>query len=266
MLRKSLPGRSVRNRLVASCVYSAMPKSHAPTAVLLAAALLAAGTWASAQQATALPDFSGLWRLSDRGSDSAAQVTARLRAEIRHEQPPVAVPASASTSGSTPQSGNHYGRGGGHGGMGGGGMGGGRMGGGGMGGGHGHGGGRQADTSSSDSSGDDGTLKLPPTLANDSVLIVQQDADALQVRLEDGEQLAVPLNGHDQHTLNGNAVAQRQDTAQGLQLSLQFNDGSRLDETWSRSADGRALQVTEQWQPGFLQHPVVFRRVYQRVD
>ena len=103
-------------------------------------------------------------------------------------------------------------------------------------------------------------------LDNDSVLVVQQDAKTLQARLENGEQLAVRLDGNHRQTLNGSVVARREAGGQDLQFSLQFDDGSRIDETWSRSADGRTLQVTERWQPGFLQHPVVFRRVYRRVD
>ncbi|MBD8882198.1 hypothetical protein IHE49_17075 [Rhodanobacter sp. 7MK24] len=238
-----------------------MPKPNALTSALLAVALLAASTWAISQQATALPDFNGLWRLSDQGSDGPDQVTAMLRSELRREQSPTVAPASASSSASTSQPSSHGGHGGGRGGMGGGGMGGGHMGGG-----HGRGGNKTDSTSSSNSSDDADLLKLPPTLANDSVLIVQQDANALQARLENGEQLAMPLNGHDQHTLDGNAIAHRLDAGQDLQFTLQFNDGSHLDEIWSRSADGHTLQVTEQWQPGFLQRPVVFHRNYVRVD
>lgn len=233
-----------------------MPKPHTPVATLLAAALLAAGSPASAQQTAALPDFNGLWRISDQGSDSPAQVAAMLRAEMRREQPPTVAPAAASSSGNAPQYGNGEGRGGRHGGG---------MGGGHMGGGHTRDG-RHAGTSSDDSSGSDDLLKPPPMLDNDSVLIVQQDAKALQARLENGEQLDVRLDGNHQQTLNGSAVARRQAAGPGLQFSLEFNDGSRIGETWSRSADGRTLQVVEQWQPGFLQRPVVFRRVYQRVD
>ncbi|MBD8900344.1 hypothetical protein [Rhodanobacter sp. DHG33] len=238
-----------------------MPRRHAFASALLAAALLAASTWAVSQQATPLPDFNGLWRLSDQGSEGPDQVTAMLRTELRREQSPTVAPAGASSSASTPQPGSRGSHGGGHGGMGGGGMGGGHMGGG-----HGRGGKTDSSTSSGNSSDDADLLKLPPTLANDAVLIVQQDANALQTRLENGEQLAMPLNGHDQHTLDGNAIAHRQDAGQGLQFTLQFNDGSHLDETWSRSADGHTLQVTEQWQPGFLQRPVVFHRNYVRVD
>ncbi|MBD8872590.1 hypothetical protein [Rhodanobacter sp. DHB23] len=238
-----------------------MPKSSPLIAALLASALVAASTWAIAQQPIALPDFNGLWRLNDTGSDSPEQVTAMLRAELRHEQSPSVAPASASSSGNSSQQGIHSGHSGGRGGMGGGHSGG--MGGGG----HGHGGGKaDASSTSADSFSDDDMLKLPPTLANDAVLIVQQDADALQARLENGEQLAVPVSGRDRHTLDGNAIAHRQDAGQDLRFSLQFNDGSHLDETWSRSADGHALQVTEQWQPGFLQRPVVFHRNYVRID
>lgn len=139
------------------------------------------------------------------------------------------------------------------------------MGGGGMGGGHGRGGGKHASTPSGSSSGDD-MLTLPPMLDNDSILVVQQDAKTLQARLENGEQLGVRLDGSRQQTLNGSAVAHRLEAGAGLQFSLEFNDGSRIEETWSRSADGRTLQITEQWRPGFLQRSVAFRRVYQRVD
>lgn len=237
-----------------------MPKPHNLIATLVATAALAAGSRASAQQTAALPDFNGLWRISDQGSDSPAQVTAKLRGEIQREQSPSVAPAAASSSGNAPRSGNNEG-----GGRHGGGMGGGHMSGGGMGGGHGHGG-RHASTSSDDAPGDDGLLKPPPMLDNDAVLVVQQDAGALQARLENGEQLTVRLDGGNQQTLNGSAVAHRQAADAGLQFSLHFNDGSRIDETWSRSADGRTMQVTEQWQPGFLQRPVVFHRDYQRVD
>ena len=114
--------------------------------------------------------------------------------------------------------------------------------------------------------GSDDLLQPPPMLDNDSVLVVQQDAKTLQARLENGEQLAVRLDGSHQQTLNGSAVARRQAGGGDLQFSLQFDDGNRIDETWSRAADGRTLQVTERWQPGFLQRPVVFHRVYRRVD
>ncbi|GAB3785968.1 hypothetical protein GCM10028797_17120 [Dyella agri] len=226
--------------------------------------MLAAGSRASAQKAATPPDFNGLWRISDQGSDGPAQVTAKLRAEIQREQSPTVVPAAASSSGNAPRPGNGDG-GGRHGGGMGGGMGGGHMGGGGMGGGHGRGG-RRASTSSDDASGDDNMLKPPPMLDNDAVLVVQQDAVSVQTRLENGEQLTVRLDGGNQQTLNGAAVAHRQAADAGLQFSLHFNDGSRIDEIWSRSADGRTMQVTEQWQPGFLQRPVVFHRNYQRVD
>lgn len=240
---------------------SGMHRIDTIISVALCTCLLAASAKALSQQSVALPDFDGLWRLSDQGSDSQERVTAMLRNQLRQEQSPSVAPASASSSAGQPPSGNHYGHGGGHGGMGGG------MGAGHMGGGRGHrGGNSDSSTASGNSSDDADLLKLPSTLNNDSVLIVQQDAGTLQTRLEDGEQLTVPLNGHDQHTLDGNAVVHRQGTGQGLRFTLQFNDGSHLDETWSRSADGHTLQITELWQPGFLQRPVVFHRNYVRVD
>ncbi|MEW9623061.1 hypothetical protein [Rhodanobacter geophilus] len=236
-----------------------MSTPRIPVSLLIGASLLLAPLQAPAQQAPAPADFSGLWRIDDQASDNLAQVTASLRMELRREQSPTVAPAGSSSSGTTPQSGNRGGR---HGG----GMGGGHMGGGGMGGGHGRGGRRAGASSGDASSGSDDLLHPPPMLDNDAVLVVQQDAQALQARLENGEQLAVRLDGNHQQTLNGSAVARREAGGGDLQFSLQFDDGSRIDETWSRSADGRTLQVTERWQPGFLQRPVVFRRVYQRVD
>ena len=244
-----------------------MPTPRVRLATLLATVLLAAaGTSAIAQlRPSALPDFGGLWRLREQGSDSPTQVSAMLRAELRREQSPMVAPAGASSSGSTPQQGGHYGHGGGRGGMGGGGMGGDHMGGG-LGGSHGHGGGRQASATSSDASGSNELLKPPPMLDHDSVLVVQQDGGSVQARLDNGEQLAVRLDGHRLQTLDGNATSQREDSSADLQFRLSFGDGSRIDETWSRSADGGSLRVTERWQPGFLQRPVMFRRSYERID
>jgi hypothetical protein len=239
-----------------------MPTPRIPASLLIGASLLLAAPHTPAQQAPAPSDFSGLWRIDDQASDSLAQVTTSLRMELRREQSPSVAPASSSSSGTTPQPGNRGGR---HGGGMGGGMGGGHMGGGGMGGSHGRGG-RRTSASSGDASGSDDLLQPPPMLDNDSVLVVQQDTKTLQARLENGEQLAVRLDGTHQQTLNGSAVARRQAGSGDLQFNLQFDDGNRIDETWSRSADGRTLRVTERWQPGFLQRPVVFHRVYQRID
>ena len=235
-----------------------MPTPRIPVSLLIGASLLFAALHASARQAPVPADFSGLWRIDDQASDNLAQVTASLRTELGRERSPTVAPAGSSSSGAAPQSGSRGGRRGG-------GMGGGHMGGGGMGGGHGRGG-RRASASSGDASGSDDLLQPPPMLDNDSVLVVQQDAKTLQARLENGEQLAVRLDGSHQQTLNGSAVARRQAGGGDLQFSLQFDDGNRIDETWSRAADGRTLQVTERWQPGFLQRPVVFHRVYRRVD
>lgn len=259
---------AARHRIDTSPVQAGMPTPRLPVSLLIGPSLLFATSQVPAQQPPAPSDFSGLWRIDDQASDNLVQVTARLRMELKREQAPIVAPANASSSGATSQAGNRGGRRGGGmggGGMGGGGMGGGHMGGGGMGGGHDRGG-RRASASSGDASGSDDLLKPPPMLDNDAVLVVQQDAKTVQARLENGEQLAVRLDGGHQQTLNGNAVARRQAGGGDLQFSLQFNDGNRIDETWSRAADGRTLQVTERWQPGFLQHPVVFRRVYQRVD
>ena len=213
-----------------------------------------------------LPDFSGIWRLDDRHSDNATDIIARLQAERKREQPPQVQPATASSSGAPAVNlGSHGGHGGGGGGHG---MGGGGGGGGGMGGGGGrHGGGRGQNQSSSNGSSDAAPVDAPPPLlSNDSILNVQQDAKNLQVSLGNTDRLDARLDGSTRQTLNGSAVAQTRVTPDGLQISMQFDGGIRLEQSWVKSPDGHHLIVTEQWTNPTVKQPIEFKRSYDRLD
>jgi hypothetical protein len=202
--------------------------------------------------------------LTDPLSDNAPQIAARLRAERTREESAAQLPASASSTGSSAATGSHGSHGGGHG-MGGG-MGGSGMGGSAGGGGRGHGGNRGQNKASTS----DGTSPIidtaPPLLASDSILNVQQDAKRIQVALSDSDQLNVRLDGVTQQSLNGSAVVQTRSYADGLRISMQFEDGTRLDEFWVKSADGHHLTVTEQWTTPTVRQPIVFKRSYDRLD
>ncbi|HKT27164.1 hypothetical protein, partial [Dyella sp.] len=76
-----------------------MPLPLPRLSCLSLAAGLFAITQASAQIVNQGTDFSGIWQLNDKQSDSAAVITQRLHAEKRHEQAPSSRPASASSSG-----------------------------------------------------------------------------------------------------------------------------------------------------------------------
>lgn len=206
------------------------------------------------------PDFSGAWRLDETASDTASTVTALLRKEATREQPvqtqaPTTAPAG---QGSHPPGGRH-GAGGGSGNSG--------MGGGGMGGGHGHhGGGKPDNSASSDSHADVGNnYPLPQLLQNDAVMLVQQDRQAVQIRLDNGELLNVRLDGQARQSLNGDAMANARMEAGDVLISIQFADGSLLEQRWFRSADGHHLTVYEQWKIPLLQQPVSFKRSYVAV-
>ena len=217
-------------------------------------------------------DFSGAWRLDDRNSDTADTLTASLRTEARKEQEAKQqqAPASASSSSTPPGTnggGRHGGGGMGHGGMGGGGMGGGGMGGGGMGGGgHGrHGGGDQPGNKSPSTDKDPlatATYPMPPMLKVDSVLLVQQDPKTFQIHLNDGSQLSGKLDSQARQSLNGNAMVRGHVDAGRLMFSIEYADGTRLDQTWQLSADGQQMIVSGEWKVPTLQEPVTFKRTY----
>jgi hypothetical protein len=232
----------------------------------LPCALVVAGLFVSGGLASAangpLPDFSGVWRLDQMHSDDVSVIAARLRAEKQHEQPVVQPAAATSTGAPATSAASSQ-----HGGHGGGGMGAGGMGGGGMGGGHGGGHGHKSTPSSDSDSGGTATNDSPPPLLNiDSLLNVQQDANSVRVALANSDRLDARLDGVTRQSLNGSAMVQSQLTAEGLQISMQFDGGIRLEQSWVRSPDGHQLTVTEQWTTPSVKQPITFTRNYVRLD
>lgn len=213
-----------------------------------------------AQDTPTGPDFSGIWQLNDKQSDSAADIAARLHAEKHREEAPSSRPASASTSAAPAASSNSNG---GHGG--GRGMGGGGMGGGGMGGGR-HGGGNHGAQASSGDASAPKKDPTPPLLASDSLLNVQQTGKGMQVDYNNTDRLDTKFDGVTRQSLSGSAQVQTQLSPDGMQVSMQFDDGTHLDQTWVRSADGHHLTVTETWSNHDVTAPIVFRRSYDRLD
>ncbi|NII73472.1 hypothetical protein FHW84_002044 [Dyella sp. SG562] len=230
--------------------------------ILGAVALIASDLHAEQAQTAS---YAGAWRLDDRNSDTPDTVQGLLREAARG----MAAPAAASSSGAPAQGARSGGgrRGGGMGrGMGGGGMGGGGMGGGGhMGGGHGGHGGKSA---SSDGSKDDkaqdfrGDYALPPTLEQDNVLLVQQDAQAVQVRFANGQNMDVRLDGQRRQSLSGNAMVAGFREADGLRVSIQYADGSQLEQRWQLAPDGKQLTVLGEWRVPGMAQAVKFKRSY----
>ncbi|WP_430390831.1 hypothetical protein [Dyella sp. 20L07] len=240
-------------------------RSGGAALALFGSLLVAAATHAAAPQST---DFSGAWRLDDRNSDTADALTAAMRIEARKEQQAStqSAPASSSSSATPPSTSGHRGGGGGMGhGGGGGGMGGGGGGGMGGGGGHGrHGGG--SDSKPAASSDKDpiatATYPMPPFLSADSVLLVQQDAKTFQVRLGNGDQLTGKLDGQNHQSLNGTAMVRGHMEAGRLVVSIQYADGTQLQQTWAMSPDNQQMIVTGAWKVPELQEPVTFKRTY----
>ncbi|MFC4763341.1 hypothetical protein [Dyella koreensis] len=216
----------------------------------LAVFLMLLGAWlASTAHAQTAPaaDYSGAWRLDDRNSDSADAVTSLMRDAARKEAPP----STDTPSADHPQGGHRGGGAGmGHGGMGGGG--------------HGMRGGKGGKSASTDDSSGESFHKdypLPPLLKTDSVLLVQQDAKAIQLRLNDGQMLDVKLDGQARQALNGNAMVSGRREGGQLQISFRFADGSQLNQRWVMSPDGKQLTVSAEWRVPDLQ-PVNFKRSY----
>jgi hypothetical protein len=237
---------------------------YLPCTLVVAGLFVSAGLARAAN--TPLPDFSGTWRLDQLHSDDVSVIGARLRAEKKREQPAVQPAAAASTAApaASQASSQHGGHGGG---MGGGGMGGGGMGGGGMGGGHGGGHGHKpSNTSDNDSDTATSNDSPPPLLDVDSLLNVQQDAHSVQVALANSNRLDARLDGITHESLNGSAMVRSQLTADGLQISMEFDGGIRLEQNWVRSPDGHQLTVTEQWTTPSVKQPITFTRNYVRLD
>lgn len=215
--------------------------------MLVAASLLLVGCAFAQDKPT---DVSGIWQLNDKASDSATDIAQRLRAEKRREEAPSSNPAAASSSG-TPAAPSHAfgGRGGGHG------MGGGR-----------HGSGSQDSQDSSSSKGTPKKSPSPPLLADDGMLNVQQTSQGMRVDYNNTDRLDTKFDGIARQSLNGSAQVRTQQTPSGIQVSMQFDDGTRLDQAWVRSADGHHLTVTETWTGTEVQAPIVFKRSYDRLD
>lgn len=231
-----------------------MPLSLPRPSCLLLAAGLCAIAQASAQTSTQGADFSGIWQLNDKQSDSAAVITQRLHAEKKHEQAPSSRSASATSSGAPAAASN-----GGFGGRGGYGLGGRHM-----------GGGRHGnhDSQASPSSSKSAPAKdpTPPLLADDSFLNVQQNSQGLRVDYNNTDRLDTRFDGKEHQSLNSNARVRTQLMPGGMELSMAFDDGTRLKETWVRSGDGHHLTVSETWWTNDLQEPIVFKRSYDRLD
>lgn len=226
-----------------------------PRVLLLATSSFAAAGVTHAA-GSALPDYSGIWRLDEQHSDSPSDIDTRLRLERKREQP-VQQPAggpSTGTPSASPSSGQHGGHGGGG------------MGGGGMGGHGGHGGGRGQSKPSTAGNGTAPPDTPPPLLAEDSLLNVQQDAKGIRVVLGDKDQLDSQLDGNTRQSLGGNAMVQTHLTAAGLQITMQFTGDVRLQQDWVQSPDGHHLTVTEIWTTPAVQQPIVFKRSYDRLD
>jgi hypothetical protein len=199
----------------------------------------------------AVAQSSGIWQLNDKQSDSAGDITARLHAEKHREEAPSSRPAGASSSAAPASSSNGNG-----------GHGGGR----GMGGGGRHGGGNQDDQTSSSDKPTPKKDPSPPLLTSDSLLNVQQTDKGIRVDYNNTDRLDTKFDGITRPSLNGSAQVQTQRSADDMQVSMQFDDGTRLDQTWVRSPDGHHLTVTETWTTNEVKEPIVFKRSYDRLD
>lgn len=224
--------------------------------ILGAVAVIASDLHADQAQAAS---YAGAWRLDDRNSDSADTVKGLLHDAART----ASAPAAASSTGAPSQA-EHAGSG--HRGGMGRGMGGGGMGGGGhMGGGHGGRGGKNA---SGDAGKDDkaqdfrGDYALPPTLEQDNVLLVQQDAQSIQVRFANGQNMDVRLDGQRRQSLSGNAMVAGYREAEGVRVSIQYADGAQLEQRWRLAPDGKQLTVLGEWKVPGLAQAVSFKRSY----
>lgn len=197
------------------------------------------------------PDFSGLWQLNDAQSDSASDINKRYHVEKKHEESPSAHPTS--DNGAAPSTvgdvlgggqGGRHGGGGGHGGS---------------------GGNHDYEESHSFDKNKGSKDPTPPLFADDALLNVQQRTADTQVDFNNTDRLDTKFDNITRPSLNGTAQIQTQVSPDGMHLTMQFSDGSRLEQDWVKSADGRHLTVTETWTPVDLKQPVVFKRVYDQL-
>lgn len=138
-----------------------------------------------------------------------------------------------------------------------------------MGGGH-MGGGRHGNQNSQDSSSSHNSAPpkdpTPPLLADDSFLNVQQNTQGMQVDYNNTDRLDTRFDGEERQSLNSSARVQTRLTPDGMDVSMTFDDGTLLHQSWVRSPDGHHLTVTETWRPNDLQQPITFKRSYDRLD
>lgn len=223
--------------------------------LILATTLLVLGR-STAQTTSPGPDFSGIWQLNDKESDSSTVIEQRLHREKRREQAPSSKPASSSSSNAPiPSDAGFGGRGG--------------RGMGGMGGGHGMRGAQRGHHGSQKSSSDHAAPPkdpTPPLLTDDSFLNVRQSDKGMRVDFNNTDRLDTRFDGISRQTLDSNARVKTQLTPTSMHMSMAFDDGTRLDEIWVRSPDAHHLTVTETWTTDEVKQPIVFKRVYDRLD
>lgn len=146
------------------------------------------------------------------------------------------------------------------------GHGGGTGGGGGMGGGHGHHGGGDSESNKPATPDKDpiatATYPMPPILKTDSVLLVQQDAKTFEIRLNDGTRFTGKLDNQERQSLNGNAMVRGRLEQGRMVLSIQYQDGTRLEQNWALTPDGQQMIVTGAWKVPTLEQPVTYKRTY----
>jgi hypothetical protein len=199
------------------------------------------------------PDFSGVWQLNDAQSDSASDVNKRYHVEKKHEEAPSA--NTSNNNGAAPSTvGDLLGGGGG-----------GHHGGGG-GGGHGGGGGNHDYEESHSFDKNKGPVDpTPPLFADDALLNIQQRTADMQVDFNNTDRLDTKFDSVTRPSLNGTAQIQTQLSSDGMHLTMEFSDGTRLEQDWVKSADGHHLTVTETWTPVDMKQPIVFKRVYDQL-
>jgi hypothetical protein len=214
--------------------------------------ILAVGSLSCGNAKAATPpaaDFSGIWQLNDAQSDSTADINKRYHAEKKHEEAPSSHPSNNNGSGPTTL--------------------GDLLGGGSGGGGH-HGGGGDSNHDYQESFSFDkkkgSDEPTPPLFADDALLNVQQRTADMQVDFNNTDRLDTKFDGVTRPSLNGTAQIQTRLSSDGMHLTMEFSDGTRLEQDWAKSADGHHLTLTETWTPVDLKEPIVFKRVYDRLD
>jgi hypothetical protein len=97
-------------------------------------------------------------------------------------------------------------------------------------------------------------------------LNVQQTRDGVRVDYNNADRLDSRFDGMARQSLASNARVQTWLTPGGMEISMAFDDGTQLDQSWVRSPDGHHLTVTETWRPIDVKEPITFQRSYDRLD